>query len=80
MIWRVFLKDVLECARCSGRMEVVAAVTSQASITRILDHLGLPVAAPTIHPPRPPPQTDLPFEEPAPAFERDPPAPDDFDS
>lgn len=25
LIWRVFLKDVLECARCHGRMEIVTA-------------------------------------------------------
>jgi hypothetical protein len=61
-------------------MEMVAAVTSKASIARILDHMGLPVVAPTIHPPRPPPQTDLPFDGSTPAFEPDPPAPDDFDS
>jgi hypothetical protein len=50
MIWRVFLKDVLECARCAGRMEIVAVVTSKASITRILDHMGLPRVAPAVHP------------------------------
>lgn len=56
MIWRVFLKDVLECARCGGRMEMVAAVTAPWSIKRILDHMGLPIGAPAIHRPRPPPQ------------------------
>ena len=80
MIWRVFLKDVLECARCAGRMEMVAAVTAPSSIERILGHVGLPVAAPTIHRPRPPPQTDLPFEERAPAFEPDLPIRDEFES
>jgi hypothetical protein len=29
LIWRVFLTDVLECRRCSGRMEIVVAVTSR---------------------------------------------------
>jgi len=80
MIWRVFLKDVLECTRCAGRMEMVAAVTAPASIERILDHMGLPAMAPTVHPPRPPPQTELPFEEHAPAFEPDLPFRDDFES
>lgn len=60
MIWRVFLKDVLECARCAGRMEIVAVVTSKGSVTRILDYMGLPVTAPIIHPSRPPPQTICP--------------------
>jgi hypothetical protein len=30
LIWRVFLKDVLACASCSGRMVIVAAVTATA--------------------------------------------------
>jgi Putative transposase len=29
LIWRVFLKDVLECARCKGRMQIVTALTSR---------------------------------------------------
>jgi hypothetical protein len=77
LIWRVFLKDVLECARCSGRMEIVAAATSPAGIVRILEHMGLPSVAPAVHPPRPPPQVELPFD--ASGFEPDPPAPDDLD-
>lgn len=80
MIWRVFLKDALECARCAGRMEMVAAVTAPASIERILDHMGLPAMAPTVHRPRPPPQTELPFEEHSPDFEPDLPFRDDFES
>lgn len=78
LIWRVFMKDVLECGRCSERMEITAAVTSPPSIVRILDHMGLPSAAPAMHPPRPPPQAELPFD--ASRFEADPPAPDDFDA
>jgi hypothetical protein len=78
LIWRVFLKDVLECARCSGRMEIVAGITSPTGIVRILEHMGLPSAAPAVHPPRPPPQAELPFD--VSGFEPDPPAPDDFDA
>ena len=78
LIWRVFLKDVLECAQCSGRMEIVAAVTSPAGVVRILEHMGLPSEAPAAHPPRPPPQAELPFD--VSGFEPDPPAPDEFDS
>jgi len=77
LIWRVFLKDILECARCAGHMEIIAAVTSRAGIVRILEHLGLPTAAPAVHPARPPPQSELPFE--VTGFEPDPPAPDDFE-
>jgi hypothetical protein len=78
LIWRVFLKDILECTRCSGRMEIVAAVTSPVGVVRILEHMGLPSVAPAVHPPRPPPQVELPFD--ASRFEPDPRAPDDFDA
>ena len=79
LIWRVFLEDVLECSRCHGRMTIVAALTSPLAIERVLDHLGLPTAAPQLHPARPPPQMALPFDrEPAP-FYADPPAPEVFD-
>jgi Putative transposase len=78
LIWRVFLKDVLECARCSGRMEIVAAVTSPAGVLRILEHMGLSSVVPPVHLPRPPPQAELPFD--VSGFEPDPPAPDDFDA
>jgi hypothetical protein len=78
LLWRVFLADVLQCFKCGGRMRIVAAVTSPAEATRILRNLGLPEVAPTFHAPRPPPQGELPFGEAAPAFEPDPPSPDDF--
>jgi hypothetical protein len=77
LIWRVFLEDVLACTRCSGRMAIVAAVTSRAGVTRILEHVGLPTDAPDFHAARPPPQSELPFDR-APAFEADPPARDNF--
>jgi hypothetical protein len=77
LIWRVFLQDVLACIRCPGRMAIVAAVTSQPAVTRILIHLGLPTAAPDFHTARPPPQAELLLDA-APAFEADPPAPDDL--
>ena len=67
-------------------MEIIAAVTSTEAVTRILDHLELPFAAPAFHSARPPPQTELPFASggfgadppAADGFEPDPPAPDDF--
>ena len=77
LIWRVFLTDAFECRRCSGRMELIAAVTSPAGIERILTHMGLSRAPSSFHPPRPPPQADLPFA--VAGFEPDPPALDDFD-
>ena len=49
---RTFGVDVLACARCGGRMRVVATIDDPVVIRRILCHLGLPTAAPA---PRPPP-------------------------
>ena len=46
----VFVEDVLECARCHRRMTIVAALTSPPTIERVLRHLGLPTAAPQLHP------------------------------
>ena len=36
-------------------MEIIAAVTSTASVIRILENLGLPSAPPAVHSARPPP-------------------------
>jgi len=80
LIWRVFLKDVLECARCKGRMEITAALTSRPTIERFLEHLGLPLDRPEFHPARPPPQSELPFADEPSTFYADPPAPEDFAS
>jgi hypothetical protein len=44
--------NVLACARCGGRMRVVATIEDPGVIRKILAHLGLPTAAPA---PRPPP-------------------------
>jgi hypothetical protein len=78
LLWRVFLADVLECGRCSGRMQIVAAVTSGPEVMRILRSLGLAAAPPSFHAARPPPQADLPFANAAPGFEPDPSPRDDF--
>jgi hypothetical protein len=78
MIWRVFLNDVLECMRCKGRMEIVAALTSGHAIERVFGHLGLPLAAPELHPARPPPQMEMTFGHDPSGFYPDPPPPDDF--
>jgi len=41
LLRRVFLIDVLKCARCGGRRELVAEVTDPIAIRAILEHLGL---------------------------------------
>ncbi len=63
LLWRVFLTDALACPECDGRMRVVAVVTSTAGVTRFLAHAGLCPDAPRVHPPRPPPQQELPFDQ-----------------
>ncbi len=41
LLRRVFLIDVLKCARCGGQRELVAQVTDPVAIRAILEHLGL---------------------------------------
>ena len=41
LLRRVFLVDVLRCARCGGRRELIAQVTDPNAIRAILGHLGL---------------------------------------
>jgi hypothetical protein len=77
LLRRVFLVDVLECPKCKGRMQIVAAVTAAASVRRVLEHLGLPSEAPRPRPARSPPQLDLAAGEgPSDGFYPDPPSPD----
>ena len=41
LIAKVYQADPLVCRRCGGPLKVVAYITDELSITRILDHLGL---------------------------------------
>jgi hypothetical protein len=45
---RVFSFDVLECARCGGRMRVIAAIRTPEPIGAILECMGLSVRAPPV--------------------------------
>lgn len=56
---RVYATDVLACARCGGRMRILAFLTDPHVVRAILEHLGLPSAAPPIPPARGPPQREL---------------------
>jgi hypothetical protein len=47
---RVFLVDVLQCSRCSGRMKILAAIHPPDATRKILDCLGLPSRAPPLAP------------------------------
>jgi hypothetical protein len=48
---RTFAIDVLRCARCGGRLRLLAAITDRATARKILEHIGLP-AAPAMARPR----------------------------
>ena len=58
LLKRVFEIDIERCPHCGGNMKIIAALLEKATITKILDHLGLPVRAP----PRAPAQIFDPFE------------------
>ena len=47
---RVWALDVLECPRCQGRMQILAAIHSPDAIGKILDCLGLLSRAPPATP------------------------------
>ncbi|MBI4574380.1 MAG: hypothetical protein HY713_13975 [candidate division NC10 bacterium] len=47
--------DPLLCPRCGGTMKVVAVIERPAVVRQILDHLGLPTAAPSFRAPPDPP-------------------------
>lgn len=68
---RSFGYDVLACARCGGRMRLVALIEQRAVIVRILTHLGLPTDLPAARRPRAPP---IPFDAPSPWADDDLPA------
>jgi len=57
LAWAVLLKrslgiDALSCPRCTGRMELVAAIEDPLTARKILDHLGIaPRARPRAGPP-----------------------------
>jgi len=56
---RVFGLDVLKCDRCGSRRRLIAVIDQREVIVKILEHLGLPSAAPEPAPARPPPQLEL---------------------
>src|SRR5262245_41105210 len=43
LIAKIYQVDPLVCTRCGQRMSILAFVSDQHSIRRILDHLGLPL-------------------------------------
>ncbi len=55
---RSFGFDVLACARCGGRMRLVALIDQPPVIRRILGHLRPPTEVPEPRPARDPPLLD----------------------
>jgi len=47
----VYEVDPLLCPRCGGTRKVVAGIERPAVVRQILDHLGLPTAAPSLRAP-----------------------------
>jgi hypothetical protein len=41
LISKVYQADPLVCKACGGPLKIVAYITDELSITRVLDHLGL---------------------------------------
>ena len=41
LISKVFHVDPLTCTKCGGKLKIIAYLHDQASISKILDHLGL---------------------------------------
>ena len=55
---RVFAVDVLACARCGGRLRLIATLEASDITRRILRHLALPTEVPPPTPARAPPGVD----------------------
>ncbi len=54
LLRRVFALDVLVCAVCGGEMRVMAYISEQNVVEKILTHLGLPTEPPPLAPARMP--------------------------
>lgn len=63
LLSRTFRLQMEVCEHCGGRMRAVAAITDAASIKTYLDGVGLPSKTQRPHPARPPPQTEIEYEE-----------------
>jgi hypothetical protein len=48
LLRRSFQVDVMQCAKCGGRLRVLAVITEPEPVRRILAHLGLPPEAPPV--------------------------------
>ena len=58
LLKRVFNIDISVCAKCKGKIKIIAAIEEPRVIKKILTHLGLPSVAPILTPARGPPIAD----------------------
>lgn len=56
LLKRVFRIDIEICARCGGKLKLIAVVVTTDVIGEILGHMELPAQPPKILPARGPPQ------------------------
>jgi hypothetical protein len=59
LLKRTFEIDVLTCPWCGERRKLIALITDGKVVRAILDHLGLPTAAPVLAPARSPPELEF---------------------
>ena len=52
LLKRVFQVDILACAKCGGRMKVLAVIEQPDVVAKILGHLGMPTVPEGIPPAR----------------------------
>ncbi len=57
LLKRVFNIDIETCLKCGGKTKIIAAIEDPHVIKKILNHLGLPTAPPTIWKARGPPNS-----------------------
>ena len=63
-IWALLIARIYEdlpllCPRCGAPMRLLAFITQQQQLTRILEHIDVPSIAPELTPARGPPQMEL---------------------
>lgn len=63
LLKRVFNIDVETCHLCAGKAKIIASIEDPKVIKKILGHLGLPTAPPSIWPARGPPPPNYDFDQ-----------------
>lgn len=59
MAVRIFVSRTLTCPWCGGKRKLIALLTDGKVVRAILEHLGLPTAAPVLAPARSPPELEF---------------------